>query len=167
MKKTVPFDFVLSELEDLAPYTKPMFGCTSVYVGEKIVFILRQRGNPLPDDGVWLATTGEHHASLQKDFPSMRSLEIFGPGPTGWQVLPVDAEDFEDSVLRACEMIRQGDPRIGKIPKPRWKKKTAVEKRKGTTKTKKPAKAKPKKALKSKLGKSSKPKKKISGASLN
>ncbi len=146
MKKPVPFDFVLSELEDLSPYIKPMFGCTSVYVGEKIVFILRQRGNPLPDDGVWLATTGEHHASLQKDFPSMRSLEIFGPGPTGWQVLPVDAEDFEDNVLRACEMVRQGDPRIGKIPKSRWKKKPSNAKRGQNLKTKnKASKEKPKK----------------------
>jgi len=128
MKKPVPFDFVLSELEDLSPYTKPMFGCTGVYVGEKIVFILRQKGNPLPDDGVWLATTGEHHQSLQRDFPSMRSIELFGPGPTGWQVLPEDAEDFEESVLRACQMIRENDPRIGKIPKSRWKKKSVVNK---------------------------------------
>jgi len=128
MKKPVPFDFVLSELEDLSPYTKPMFGCTGVYVGEKIVFILRQKGNPLPDDGVWLATTGEHHQSLQRDFPSMRSIELFGPGPTGWQILPEEAEDFEESVLRACQMIRQSDPRIGKIPKSRWKKKSAPEK---------------------------------------
>jgi hypothetical protein len=128
MKKPVPYDFVLSELEDLSPYTKPMFGCTGVYIGEKIVFILRQKLDPLPDDGVWLATTGEHHASLQKDFPSMRSIELFGPGPTGWQVLPVDAEDFEDGVLKACELVRQNDPRIGKIPKARWKKKTAKAK---------------------------------------
>ncbi len=123
MKKPVPFDFVLTELEDLSPYTKPMFGCTAVYVGEKIVFILRQKMNLLVDDGVWLATTDEHHPSLQKDFPSMRSIEMFGPGPTGWQVLPVDAEDFEDSVLKACELVRQNDPRIGKVPKSRWKKK--------------------------------------------
>jgi hypothetical protein len=136
MKKPVPYDFVLSELESLAPYTKPMFGCTAVYVGDKIVFILRQKGNPLPDDGVWLATTGEHHESLQKDFPTMRSIELFGPGPTGWQVLPADADDFEDNVLKACAFILESDPRIGKIPKSRWKKKGASKKKKAAVKVK-------------------------------
>lgn len=149
MKKPVPFDFVLSELEDLSPYTKPMFGCTGVYVGEKIVFILRQKGNPLPDDGVWLATIGDHHASLQRDFPSMRSIELFGPGPTAWQVLPSDAEDFEDNVLRACEMIRQGDERIGKVPKSHWKKKSTTRKKGKNSNVKRaPAKTKSRQKLK-------------------
>jgi len=128
MKKAIPFDFVLSELAEASPYIKPMFGCTSVYVEEKIVFILRQRGKPEADDGVWLATTEEHHQSLKKDFPQMRSLEIFGPGPTGWQVLPEDAEDFEETVLKACQFVLEGDPRIGKIPKSKWKKKKSNKK---------------------------------------
>jgi hypothetical protein len=127
-RKPIPFDFVLNELERLSPYTKPMFGCTSVYVGEKIVFILRKKGTPAEDDGVWLATTAEHHQSLQKDFPSMRSIVVFGPGPTGWQVLPEDSEDFEESVLKACQMVLDGDSRIGKIPKSRWKKKQNLKK---------------------------------------
>jgi hypothetical protein len=126
--KPIPFDFVLGELESLSPYTKPMFGCTSVYIGEKIVFILRQKSKPPEDDGVWLATTAEHHQSLQKDFPSMRSITVFGPGPTGWQILPADSDDFEESVLLACQMVLDEDSRIGKIPKSRWKKKSQVKK---------------------------------------
>lgn len=55
----------------------------------------------------------------------MRSIKIFGPGPTGWQVLPADAGDFEESVLRACEMVLADDPRIGKIPKSRLPRKKA------------------------------------------
>jgi len=121
-KKSIPFDFVFEELERLQPYTKPMFGCYGVYVGDKIVFILRQKDTFLADNGIWLATTGEHHASLQKDFPNMRSIEGFGPGPTGWQVLPADADDFEESALLACKLILQDDPRIGKIPKGRARK---------------------------------------------
>jgi hypothetical protein len=44
---------------------------------------------------------------------------VFGDGLTGWQVLPADAPDFEESALRVCELILARDPRIGKIPKPR------------------------------------------------
>lgn len=47
----------------------------------------------------------------------MRSISVFGPGVTGWQVLPMAARDFESSVTRACELIVAGDSRIGKIPK--------------------------------------------------
>jgi hypothetical protein len=49
----------------------------------------------------------------------MRSIQMFGKKVTGWQVLPVDAPDFEESALRACELIAAEDPRIGKIPKAR------------------------------------------------
>ena len=37
------------------------------------------------------------------------------------EVLPVDAEDFEESVLSACALVLAGDARIGKVPKPRRK----------------------------------------------
>jgi hypothetical protein len=116
VKKTIPFDFVVDELASLSPYVKPMFGAYAIYIENKIVLILRDKNQDF-DSGVWLATTIEHHSSLQKVFPSMRSISIFGPGPTGWQSLPLDSEDFEESVLRACELILKNDVRIGKIPK--------------------------------------------------
>lgn len=93
-----------------------MFGCTAVYVGDKIVFALRDKPTYPRDNGVWLATTQEHHASLQREFPSMRSIGLFGKEVTGWQILPVDASDFEESAIRACEIICAGDVRIGKVP---------------------------------------------------
>jgi hypothetical protein len=39
-----------------------------------------------------------------------------GKKVTGWQVLPVDAPDFEQASLRGCELILARDPRIGKLP---------------------------------------------------
>ena len=123
-KKTIPFDFVLDELESVGPHTKPMFGAVGVYVENKIVFILRDRPTSPEDNGVWLATTIDHHKSLKKNFPNMRSIKIFGPGPTGWQILPLDAEDFEESVLAACSLVLKNDIRIGKIPKMKIKKKS-------------------------------------------
>jgi hypothetical protein len=114
----VPHEFVLDALAPLSPRTRPMFGCLAVYVGDKIVLILRNKDEPgqTADNGVWLATTEEHHQSLRRDFPSMRSIQVFGTKVTGWQVLPADAEDFEEAALRACELVLAGDPRIGKVP---------------------------------------------------
>ena len=49
----------------------------------------------------------------------MRSIRVLGKPVTGWQLLPADAADFEESALRACELIARGDRRIGKVPKAR------------------------------------------------
>ena len=119
--KKVPFAFVLDELEVLAPTTRPMFGCTAIYVGPRIVLVLRD-GRGTADDGVWIATTAEHHDSLRKELPSIRSITVFGPGESGWQVIPAAAESFEEEVLWACELVRRGDPRVGKLPKPKKRK---------------------------------------------
>jgi hypothetical protein len=116
-RRRIPFDFVLDELAELGPWTRPMFGCHAVYVEEKIVFALREKGDPRCDDGVWIATTTEHHESLRRELPSMRSISVLAAGGvTGWQVLPAEAVDFETSVLQACALVRSGDCRIGKLP---------------------------------------------------
>lgn len=125
--RQVPFDFVLEELAGLKPRTKPMFGCESVYVGDKIVFILRQKESAPQDNGVWLATTADHHEALQGFFPNMRSITVFGPGVTGWQILPADAEDFEESVYKACALVKRNSPWIGKVPAARKMKKAGSE----------------------------------------
>lgn len=120
-RKRLPYEFVLDLLTEVPVRTNPMFGSTALYVNNKIVLILRDRESTPLDNGVWVATTVEHHESLRKDLPSMRSIAIFsdGRGLTGWQVLPADAPGFESDVQRACELIIRGDPRIGKIPKPK------------------------------------------------
>ena len=115
-RSRVPHEFVLDALDVLSPITKPMFGCLAVYVKEKIVLILRDRPDHRADNGAWLATSAEHHASLQREFPHMRSIQMFGRPVTHWQVLPADARDFEESAMHACELVIAGDPRIGRIP---------------------------------------------------
>jgi hypothetical protein len=120
--KPVPYPFVLDAITPLSPETRPMFGCLAVYVGVRIVLILREKQGGSADDGVWLATTAEHHDSLRREFPNMRSIGVLGREVTHWQLLPADAPDFEESALRACELIMARDPRIGKVPKSRAKK---------------------------------------------
>lgn len=115
-RKTTPHEFVLEAIAALEPRTRSMFGCVAVYVKEKIVLFLRDKASSPADNGVWLATTVEHHASLRREFPAMRSIQLLGKDVTGWQVLPAEAPDFEKSALRACELILARDPRIGKVP---------------------------------------------------
>jgi len=115
-RKPIPHAFVLDAISTLSPYTRPMFGCLAIYVKDKIVLILRDKPKSAADNGVWLCTTQEHHPSLGCEFPNMRSIQVLGKRVTGWQVLPVDAPDFESAALRACELVLAGDPRIGKIP---------------------------------------------------
>jgi hypothetical protein len=115
-RKPVPHAFVLDAIASLPPRTHPMFGCLAIYVQDKIVLILRDKRDHTADNGVWLATTEEHHDSLRREFPHMRSIQVLGKKVTGWQILPADAQDFEEAALRACELVIAGDPRIGKVP---------------------------------------------------
>src|SRR5271163_3596561 len=115
-RKPVPHEFVLDALASLSPRTNPMFGCLAIYLGEKIVLILREKPKYPDDNGVWLATTVEHHQSWKQEFPNMRSVGIFGKEVTDWQVLPSAADDFEEAASRACELVLAGDLRIGKVP---------------------------------------------------
>lgn len=118
-EKAVPYEFVLDEIAPLSPVTRPMFGCLAVYVEDKILLILREKRKSPADNGIWLATTVQHHESLRQEFPRMRSIRVFGKEPTQWQVLPADDSDFEAAAMRACKLILAHDPRIGKVPKAR------------------------------------------------
>ena len=115
-RRPIPHEFVLDAIAPLSPQTRPMFGCLAVYVDDKIVLILRHKDNSSADNGVWLATSEDHHESLRREFPNMRSIQVLGKKVTGWQVLPIDAPDFEEAAMRACELILARDPRIGKVP---------------------------------------------------
>ena len=116
-RKNIPHEFVLDALSELDPWTRHMFGSLAVYVEDKIVLALRDRPTYPDDNGVWIATTMEHHKSLKKELPNMRSVGLLGKDVTGWQILLADPPDFEESALHVCELILKNDPRIGKIPK--------------------------------------------------
>jgi hypothetical protein len=117
-RKARPYEFVLEAL-GAGCTTRPMFGALAVYAGPRIVMILRDKPAAPVNNGVWLATIEDHHDSLRAEFPGMQSIPEFGGGLTGWQMLAASAADFEESALRACELILARDPRIGKIPKAR------------------------------------------------
>jgi len=116
-RKSIPHEFVLDALAPLTPRTRPLFGCLAVYFGSKIVLALRDKPTETSSNGVWLATTKEHHRSLQRELPYMQSIPVLDAGITGWQILPAHAPDFEEAALHACELIVAGDSRIGKVPR--------------------------------------------------
>src|SRR5258708_21890332 len=74
-RKPVPHEFVLDAMAPMSPETRSMFGCLAIYVQDKIVLILRDKREGKADNGVWLATTEEHHQSLRRELPHMRSTQ--------------------------------------------------------------------------------------------
>lgn len=117
MKRKPPHRFVLDALADLAPVTRPMFGALAVYLGEKILFVLRDNPKETQANGVWIALTAEPDENLRSEFPSLQSVHILGKDLRGWRLLSVNACDFEESALHACDLVLKKDPRIGKVPK--------------------------------------------------
>jgi hypothetical protein len=120
-KKKLPFQFVLDELELLDPLVKPMFGCHAVYLGEKLVLFLCDSEKWEAQKGLWLPTTPELYASLAADFSTARVLALDPAqaklNKSPWLLLPANVPEFEAQALHACELILQGDPRIGRLPK--------------------------------------------------
>jgi hypothetical protein len=120
-RKPVPFEFVLEQLASLNPQVKPMFGCHAIYVGEKIVLMLRKKDTGVEDNGVWVALTAAHQESLKRQFPVMRPVQLL-PTSASWQIIPLDADDFEACMLEVCQLVLKNDIRIGKVPKPKKRK---------------------------------------------
>jgi len=116
VKKKIPFAFALEELDALSPATMSMFGGVIIYVGEKMTLFLYDREKLLGFKGVSLATTTEHYRSLAQEFSSTRDAEPRKIGKHPWLHIPAAAADFEEQVLKACELILNGDPRIGRTP---------------------------------------------------
>jgi hypothetical protein len=139
-RSRVPHEFVLDALESVSPATRPMFGCLAVYVKEQVVLILRDHRDHPADNGVWLATRAEHHDSLRREFPHMRSIQLFGTPVTNWQILPAEARDFEESALHACELVLARDPRIGRVPGRRSVKRKSASKTKASKTTRRASK---------------------------
>ena len=122
-RKRAPHQFVLDAIAEMHPMIRAMFGALAVYVGEKIVFLLRDRPSDPQANGVWLAIPAEFQESLHAHFPNAGPVRIMGKDISGWRLLAVDAADFEASALYACELVVRKDPRIGKVPN---KKQTAT-----------------------------------------
>jgi hypothetical protein len=99
-----------------------MFSGFAVYLGDRIVCMLRDHHKSPQDNGVWLVLsdiTSPTDLTPRRDFPSIRSIELLGDKIGHWLLIPSDSPSFETEALHACDLLLRGDKRIGRIPKSR------------------------------------------------
>ena len=115
MAKPSPFEFVLDYLP-AGINVKPMFGMHYIYLGKRILMILRKSQKEPEWNGVWIATSREHHESLKAIIPELGAFFLDeNDRHSNWLLLKDDAGDFEGAAIKLCELITHGDPRIGKV----------------------------------------------------
>lgn len=115
----LPHSFVLEALAEMEPEVRRMFSGWAVYIGDQIVCMLRDHAKHPKDNGVWLVLSPEvdpKDASIRRDFPSIRRIELLGGKIQHWLLLPSDDPRFEAEAQHACELILRRDRRIGRVP---------------------------------------------------
>ena len=121
-KKSSPHAFVLEALAPLHPEVRPMFSGFAVYIGDRIVCMLRDHIKSPQDNGVWLVLadiTNPDDPALRREFPSIRSIDLLGNKIRHWLLIPSDGSNFEAEALHACDLLLRHDPRLGRIPESR------------------------------------------------
>jgi hypothetical protein len=121
-KKKIPHEFVVEALAPANPEVRRMFSGYAVYLGDRLVFMLRDHERSPQDNGVWLVLAeGVNPADrgLRREFPSLRRIELLGGAIGHWLLIPSDGPEFESEALHACELLLRRDPRLGRIPKSR------------------------------------------------
>jgi hypothetical protein len=106
----------------LNPEVRRMFSGFAVYLGDRIVCMLRDHPKSPRDNGVWLVlsdSTNPTDPELHREFPSIRSIELLGSKIGHWLLIPSDSPGFEMEALHACDLLLRHDPRFGRIPKSR------------------------------------------------
>lgn len=104
-------------------FSKRMFGGLAAYLHDKMVLVLvenpgdKEYRNKKFDFDIWngvlLPTEREFHQSLKQDYPNLIQHPVLGK----WLYLPMDSEEFEESLLKISEFIASKDPRFGVFPK--------------------------------------------------
>ena len=116
MNKQSPFQFVLDELTPIRPVIRKMFGLTYVYLDDRLLLSLRNSPKQSRYNGVWIYTEAENLESLRKEFPlPKRCFWRSKKSGSGWIILSTELEGFEDYAFRACELILNGDRRLGRL----------------------------------------------------
>jgi hypothetical protein len=111
----VPFSFVVDELMTLRPTVKQAFGFTYLYLDERLLCGLRDSKKQPGTNGMWLFTTTEDVDSLALEFANLSRRYLWRSGKNAWVILPSRLPEFEEYAIKACELMLNGDRRIGRI----------------------------------------------------
>jgi hypothetical protein len=114
-KGSIPFPFVVDELLSLRPTIKHAFGFTYLYLDDRLLCALRNSTKQQSSNGMWLFTTTEHVESLAKEFPQLSRRYLWRSGKNAWVILPSRMGEFEEYAFKACELILNGDRRVGRL----------------------------------------------------
>jgi len=117
MAKQTPFQFILDELTPIRPNITRAFGFTYIYLDDLLLCCLRASEKAPNTNGMWLFTTTEHVDSLGSEFQDLPRRYLWRSKPNAWVVLPSRLENFEEHAFKACELIVNGDHRIGRVSK--------------------------------------------------
>ncbi len=99
-----------------------MFSGFAVYIGDRLVCMLRDHPKSPRDNGVWLVLSGTVNSAdpaLRREVPSLRSIELLAGKIGHWLLIPSDGPAFETEALHACELLLRRDARLGRVPKSR------------------------------------------------
>ena len=114
-RTSFPFPFVLDELMPLRLTIKRAFGFTYLYLDEVILCGLRDSIKQPASNGIWVFTTTEHVESLAREFPQLPRRCLWRSGKNAWIVIASRLEYFEEYAFKTCELILNGDRRIGRL----------------------------------------------------
>jgi hypothetical protein len=120
-RKSPPYPFILEALDPLHPEVRPMFSGHAVYIGDKIVCMLRDHPKSPEDNGIWIvfAETFDTANDPKSEFPSIRPIKLLEGKIKHWLILPSEAPTFESESSHFCELLLTHDPRLGRIPESR------------------------------------------------
>jgi hypothetical protein len=114
-RQKTPFPFVLEELAPLRLRLKTVFGFTHVYLDDMLLFSLRDSAKRPSTNGIWVYTSIENLDNLAREFPDLPRRQLWRSGKNGWLVITSKIAGFEEHAFKLCELILQGDRRIGRV----------------------------------------------------
>lgn len=103
----------------MQPEVRRMFSGYAVYLGDRIVLMLRDHVKSPQDNGLWLVlseSVDPDDPALHKEFPSLRAIELLGNKISHWLVIPIDSATFEEEAMHACDLLLKHDSRLGRVP---------------------------------------------------
>jgi hypothetical protein len=114
MHYSIPYDFVLKSLYPFKVTKRKMLGGYALLKDKKILLLLRESNTSPEFNGVFIATVPEFFDELQAEIHTSRMEFDLDGSRNSWIFISEDLEGFESKVQQACELIKNGDGRIGK-----------------------------------------------------